>query len=216
MKKIEVKGSVNLLVTDVRLVLVDGQNRWLTCYDVADTHEMKVWDVNKEIREGHGIYVPGVDFLDLKKLYLPYEIYEELGISVNARSASKSIYLLSKSGYSKLSKRLGFKSVIVEDVLENYFSIVGKKNKGSYEEIFNSVIDNIEELKRCIQTSHVEKKETEPLVINVFNSFAEPRNYPFYPEVIQKLDALHKDNPHLTKKTLINSLLWDSLKRYTN
>ena len=86
---------------------------------IAEVHNMKVKHVRKNIKNNIHMFNEGVDYIDLKKHNLEKELIN-LGYTKAQRGNSKNIYLLSKSGYAKLSSIMNDR-YLSKQILSIYF-----------------------------------------------------------------------------------------------
>lgn len=142
--------------------------RGLTVKDIADIHETEVRRINEVINRNRNRFVDDVDIVDLKSvIVLNDSEIAEFGFTQNAFNASKSIFILSERGYTKLLKILEDDKAweIYDELVDNYFSMrkqVTLSPKNNTELLLETALKHERDI---VEVTHrLEKLETETCI----------------------------------------------------
>lgn len=146
----------------------------------------------------------------------------KLGYTLSTFSREKGIKRqklrdrLANAGYAYNDARKEFAKTIDSiniDVVKNHDK---SKPKGLEEDEsvikLRELLERIEALEtRLNNMQKVDEENTNELKPIVFNSKTQQRNYPLHEEVTELLAEVHRQNPHLKVKDIVNHLLYQGL-----
>ena len=127
MKELRIKGLVT--VEGMKFHEIEGGfgegKKSMLAKEIAEIHGKKPQHINEAINKNRKRFVDMVDIIDLKGTEVVVDLVDSEIYSKNAVNASKNIYLLSESGYSKLLKILDddFAWEQYDKLVDSYFNM---------------------------------------------------------------------------------------------
>ena len=137
--------------------------------DIAKIHNQPLGEINRRINENLEKFKENIDIINLK--FAMAVNHSDVGYTQNAWNASKSVYLLSERGYSKLLKFLDddLSYDLYEQLLDNYFRLRQEVKNiiSNKDELLLNIIKSSGQTELAINLNKYEQEYVRPLENNL-------------------------------------------------